>query len=128
MEKYPFTPAGVQDMQTALYALSDPQLELEAEVIENDFAAWVSDTFDLDSTQLSFLGNLNGDFLNSCGLRTALAVRHRLPIYLVEAEQQNAHRLNSEKTIRKCDRIDENGNGSGQYTATGSLTYKIEYP
>jgi predicted alpha/beta hydrolase len=83
MNNYPFTPLGVQDMQAALYALTDTQLELVAQLIETDFGAWVTNTFQLDPSQLLYLDGMNATFLQSLGQRTALAVRHRLPLVVM---------------------------------------------
>ncbi len=50
MPQVPLTPTGVQQKITELYALSDPQLAVQAGLIRSDFRQWVKDNFSLNNS------------------------------------------------------------------------------
>src|SRR5690554_4952236 len=83
MMLYPFTPAGVQDKLTQLYALSDELLYIEASEIEIGFVDWMNANFDLSNEQRDFLDNINEEAINYYGSQCALCFRHRLDIILI---------------------------------------------
>lgn len=55
MPLYPFTPTGVNSKITAMYALTDAQLLVEAEAAASDFVAWLQANFSFDTEQLDYL-------------------------------------------------------------------------
>lgn len=129
MEKFPFTPQGVQDMQAALYALPNDQLHAMALSIRADFVAWLQDMFEFSPSQLEFIQNLNPFFLISAGDSTAMAAYNRLPITLTLIDKSDNRRsTGTGKLIRKKNNTQESGDGDGEYEGEGDLEFEIEDP
>ena len=77
------TPANVATKLTALYALSDPALFLEADAIQLDFRDWVNDNFALTTDQGTYLTGINDRAVQYFGQQCSLGFRNRLAITLV---------------------------------------------
>ena len=75
--KEPFTSAGVDSKITALYLLSDSDLQDQANAVAVDFATWVVDNFDLDSYQTSYLSAIPSSTLKTWGYLYAAAFMTR---------------------------------------------------
>lgn len=123
MTLYPFTPSGVQDKLTQLYALPDELLSIEANEIELDFVDWMKDNFDLSTDQQDFLDNINEDAINYYGSQCALCFRHRLEIILIYPNPVPGYAKYPETTNTIKVVTDENGN----IEVTGSLTFTMTY-
>ena len=75
--KEPFTSAGLDDKITALYLLSDSDLEDQASAVVADFATWVDDNFQLDSYQFTYLSSIPATTLKTWGYLYAAAFMTR---------------------------------------------------
>lgn len=123
MTLYPFTPAGVQDKLTQLYALSDELLYIEASEIEVGFVDWMNDNFDLSNEQKEFLDNINEEAINYYGSQSALCFRHRLDIVLIYPNPVPGYA----KYPETSNNIKIVVNDSGDMSVTGSLTFTMTY-
>jgi len=122
MEKFPFTPQGVQDLLTQLYALTDPQLELEAASLQADLPAWLRAKFDLTTHQETYLDNLGATFINFSATRSSFALANRLPIELIVPEAARGQQ-EQEKIIKSSDKTSLDSNDE----PSGSLTFEVEF-
>ncbi|MXN91150.1 hypothetical protein GR160_07890 [Flavobacterium sp. Sd200] len=82
MAQVPFNPSGVIDKQTELYALTNPLLDAQADLIQTQFKDWVRDNFLLTPDQDEFLDLFTGDFLSYISGEVSDTVRARSPIVL----------------------------------------------
>jgi hypothetical protein len=83
MPQRPFSPEGVQQKMSDLYALNDADLTLQANLVESDFRQWIADNFSLDTTQSAFLNNTDDRFIAHASGTSSLAIRNRLSIILI---------------------------------------------
>lgn len=124
MAKEPFTPTGVADKLTALYALSDPALEAEAVAIETDIKDWIGDNFNLTGAQTGYLAGLNSDFMDEMGAECALCFRNKLDIELVYPAPPAPGMI---KWSCPEDRPKKKANGSGGVDVSGKLVIEMHY-
>lgn len=119
------TPANVDQKITELYALPDADLFEQATAIERNFRTWLSSNFKLTSEQLTYLTNMDDEVVNYYGAQSALCFRHRLPIILVYPTPP----INPsyKKWTEATDTIAVGGDGTGNSTVTGSLTFTMIY-
>lgn len=137
--KYPFTSAGFADLQAALYALPDAELQAEANALLLDFVRWMLEHFELSLEQAEYLLGLSDETIAFNAYACSFALRHRLPVYLdkqEKPEQAGGSRGRVESEVLPDDKIkkiiettnnltvteDEDGT-----TAGGSVTVKIEF-
>jgi len=85
-QKFPFTPEGVDDMLSTLYAEDDAVIETEAVAVEQNFNPWMEDNFELTSEQVDYMNSLGPIFSEQTGLHLAHAFRHRLPVTLTKGD------------------------------------------
>jgi len=122
MAQEPLTPAGVQQKQDDLYALSNNQLQAEVDLIRADFRSWMKDNFILNSSQETYLDNMGDEFIEHASVRTGIATINRLPIYLIVPTPGGVS-----KYIRTQDTMVTLWNQTAGLTATGDLTFEIIY-
>lgn len=89
MKKVPLTPLGVQQLLSQLYALSDPELQQEAQQAGNDFKAWISSHFELAPHQAAYLDSLPEAFVSVVSEKTNFYLVTRKPISLKQSFAQN---------------------------------------
>lgn len=89
MQKVPFTPAGVSDLLTQIYALPDPQLQQEAAACAANFRSWIENNFVLDVSQLAFLENIDDQFIAAAASEVQYFILGRLPISLIKADEHS---------------------------------------
>ncbi|MCY1662580.1 hypothetical protein [Chryseobacterium sp. SL1] len=82
MTKSPLSPVGVQGKVEELYALSDEQIEHEADAVQRDFKSWILQNFFLSFKQRLYLSNLNKQASDYFGSQCAVCFSNRLPIEL----------------------------------------------
>lgn len=117
-----FNAAGVQQKFSALYAMSDSDLFIQAEAIRGDLKAWLQNNFTFESHQQLYLDGLNADFLLNAGDNTSFAVRYRRPINVeFPIEVQPASKL-----IRMVNTTTPTNTGTG-IAVEGSLSFIIFY-
>lgn len=122
MSKVPLSTAGISQLQTDLYALPDPELFVEADAAHADFVAWVDSHIELTQAQLTWLGDIDALFLDLLAVKTAIALKNRLNLDLERASGSG-----SGKWFQDKDGIAPKWMGSGQITATGTLSFEIGY-
>ncbi|QEK50939.1 hypothetical protein FYC62_04065 [Pedobacter aquae] len=129
MEKVPFTPAGLQQLLTTLYALSDQELNLVADALHQNFKLWVAEHFDLDEAQLAYLYSLDERFVSQAAARGSYFMAHRLPIGL---NKMNASTVSDDGKDRgKLLNLNESSNSNFTpelaYSNLEVLTFNITY-
>ncbi|WP_461789676.1 hypothetical protein [Pedobacter sp.] len=82
MEKFQFTDQGASELIAALYQLSDPALQLEANAAGADFRFWVSEHFELDQDQLDYLNGIDEQWIENAAAETKAFLETRKPIFL----------------------------------------------
>lgn len=124
MSKFPFTTEGVQDKLVELYALSDEDLNLQADKIEVLFEEWMNENFILSTAQKTFISNMKEEVINYYASQCALCFRHRLPInldYPLPPAPGYAKWPESSNTIKVS--ADDNGNS----IFSGALAFTMLY-
>jgi len=120
MTKQPFTPAGVKQKTAELYALSNLDLDTQSNLVITDFRQWMNNNFTLDSTQQTYLTNLDQGFVNTLARSVSNALNNRVPINLTKAEIPSG----ASKYIRSRDSITAVWNTNGA-TVSGELNIDI---
>lgn len=124
MTKEPLTPSGVQQKTTDLYALSDPLLLAEADMIRTDFRTWIQDNFLLNNDQQTYLNNIDDQFIQLASCQTGFAVENRLPVDMIIIGSGNV----ASKLIKTSNTlICEYDPGAG-VTPSGGVTFEMIYP
>nr|WP_121271698.1 hypothetical protein [Pedobacter schmidteae] len=123
MAKQNLTPDGVADKIKEVYALPTVDRLAEAVAIETGFKTWVSDNFNLDSTQVAYLTGMDSTVSANYGANCAIAFRDKLGIALITPTPRD----HSTKWLKLNNNIVMATNGTGAKQATGSLTFEIEY-
>lgn len=85
MEKFPFSPDGLTDLLTGLFALPDPELQLQADQIGNNFRVFIAQHFELTTSQLAFLAAMDENFILDASIASKSFVERRLMIGLIKA-------------------------------------------
>lgn len=71
---YDFTPIGISAMQADLYALEDPDLLTQAQLIAADIYAWLLINFNLTTKQKNYIGGAPASVRFYWGAQIAAAV------------------------------------------------------
>src|SRR5690554_985215 len=85
MAKVPLTTAGVQTKQQELFALEQPELDMEAHALVTDFRVWMTDNFELSSDEHTYLETAEEDFIRMVSSVVFVSVRNRLPFDFVRS-------------------------------------------
>ncbi|SHL80824.1 hypothetical protein [Chryseobacterium polytrichastri] len=125
MQLFPFSPLGVENILTQLYALSDTDLFIQAEFVKKDFKRWIKDRFILTDHQVSFLEGINEKVSVNYGEQCSFCFTHRLEIKLISLPLPEvpgyAKWIYAENTIAvKAD-------GTGESIISGMLTFTVSY-
>lgn len=124
MQKQPFTNVGFINQQTVLYALPNEQLFLVADDIALNFKQWMNEHFELDSTQVQFLANLDNRAIHFLATQTNIAVANRLQITLEKPEDDDDK---TGKIIKPKSNFIAIDSVNGTYQVTGDLRIEIYY-
>ncbi|WP_316762049.1 hypothetical protein [Pedobacter aquatilis] len=87
MEKLPFSPQGVQDLLSQIYALPQAQLQQEAAAASANFRLWLSENFELTTSQLAYLNSIDNAFIAIAAAEVSFFIAGRLPIILIKEEK-----------------------------------------
>ena len=117
-----------------LYALSQMDLQVEADSAGADFPLWIKSHFELTTSQITYLDQIDEMWLNDASTETKYFLENRLPISLDKALPPS-HRGNGDdddddrgKLIR-LDKTEESSySEENGYSETETLTYSITYP
>jgi hypothetical protein len=127
MEKVSFTPDGFDDLQTALYALSNAELEIEASAVFTDYVNWVKDHFILNTAQESYLEGLDTLFIAQLASRAAIAFLNRLPLNLIQPPGYDPSLPTVGKWFLDGSTIVVLNSPGQAVSATGELIYEIQF-
>lgn len=127
LSQYNFTPGGVQQWQTALYALPDHEIGQEALAAKSDFAAWLPVRFSLTADQLGYLKGIDPDLLEHWGDSVSFFIGHRQEIGLVKPEAPSTPSQRSWKRVTSEDTTQSGTPSSKASSATGKLIFTIAY-
>lgn len=132
MNKYDFTPLGMQQLLAALYALDDAALNAEAAALANDFVGWCMQHFNLDARQLAYLTGMSSPMQQQIAQRGSYFLSKRLPINLIQAHNLNAAAPNDDRDSAKIFNLNEQQTSSYSpntgYQSSNSLDISITYP
>jgi hypothetical protein len=132
MEKLPLTNAGVEDLMAQLYALPQVELEVEANAAGADFALWIKEHFELTTSQITYLDNIDEMWLNDAATETKYFLENRLPISLNKVLPPSRKGDEDDDDRGKLLRLDKNETSSyseeNGYSESETLTYSITYP
>jgi hypothetical protein len=82
--KKPFTPIGLQDLLTELYALSDIALAMEAANLAADLRTWLQDKFILSPSQVLYILAVDNRQIAATANEAQYFIARRLPIVLIK--------------------------------------------
>jgi hypothetical protein len=121
MAQQPFTPAGVQAKQAELNALSQQNLQAQANLIRSNFQSWITNNFILNQTQQTYLNQANSEWIKLAAGLTAYAVENKLTVLLAVNGTPTTFKL-----IHISNSIVADNSPSG-FTTSGTLTFTITY-
>ncbi len=121
MAQQPFTTAGVTAKQTELNALSQTDLETQANSIRNNFQDWVNTNFILNSAQQTYLSGISSEFIVLASALTAYAVENKLTVNLTVSGDPTTFKL-----IHIANSIVADFSPNG-FTTSGALNFAITY-
>lgn len=127
MQKFPFTPEGVQQQQDLLYALADQELEVQAALLRDDFRNWVIGHFELNSAQQAYLAGLDERFIQRLAADSAFAVANRLEVQLEYPEDTGSEAPGVGKRIEELDSFTSSTSPGGGFLVDGTLTIRFSY-
>lgn len=127
MKRQPFTNAGFQALQNELYQLPDDELQLQADLVLNDFIPWLELHFDLSVSQLAFLDQIDSRMKYSLAHNTSFAIVNRAPIILIKPEASLRTEEKERKIIRDNVTITSSSDEDGDFELDGELIITIEY-
>ncbi len=87
VDKYAFSPIGVLDWQTDLYAQPESVIQEEALAADTDFKSWLTGRFELDQEQITFADSIAPVILSHWGSNIAYFIGQKLPIILEKPEK-----------------------------------------
>ncbi len=125
MPLFPFSPQGVQDLLTELYALPDPDLAIEGDAIASDFKSWIAANFDLTTEQLSYLDAMDDNATDYYGQQCSFCFGNRLEIVLDYAEKPSNPSYSKWNTSTNS--ISVQADGTGQSKVSGELVFSLAY-
>lgn len=125
MVQFPLTPEGVADKIVALYALSNNNLAIEADSIEEDFAGWMKVNFSLTVQQASYLDSIDEQVRRYYGFQSAFCFRNRLDIQLVYPFPPVDPGYS--KWLDVTDTIIVEADGAGGVIVSGGLLFTVAY-
>ncbi|SOD17711.1 hypothetical protein [Pedobacter xixiisoli] len=117
------TPDGVAAKIAAIYAMTTHNRLAEAAAVENSFKTWISDNFNLDANQTTYLSGIGSAAASNFGYNCGIAFRNMLQIALIIPTP----RTPPTKWLKMTNNILIATDDNGAYEATGSLTFAYEY-
>lgn len=127
---FPLTTAGVQELINELYAMPDPELQLEADAIGANFRMWVKSHFELSATQIQYLDQIDERWITNAATESKYFFENRLPIALIKDVLSRIDGADEDRG--KLLDLDKKSNSSysqeGGYEENETLSYTISYP
>jgi hypothetical protein len=127
---FPLTTAGVQELINELYAMSDPELQLEANAIGADFRLWIKSHFELSATQIQYLDQIDERWINDAAVNSKYFLENRLPIAFNKEVLSRAEGVDEDrgKLLDLDKKSNSNYSEEGGYEENETLSYTISYP
>ncbi len=125
MPQFPFSPQGVQDLLTELYALPDPDLAIQADAISSDFKTWIAENFDLTTEQISYLNAMDDNATDYYGQQCSFCFDNRLQILMNYSEKPANPSYSKWNTSTNT--ISVQADGTGQSKVSGELVFSLTY-
>jgi hypothetical protein len=122
--KQNLTPDGVAAKIAEIYAMTTTNRLAEATAVETNFKTWVSDNFNLSTDQTTVLTGISNLAASNYGYNLAISFRNKLEVALIWPAPPSPPPT---KWLKMTNNILIATNGSGDYEATGSLTFAFEY-
>ncbi len=130
MQKFQFNDQGAADLITALYQLSNPALQLEADAAGADFRFWISSHFELGQSQLDYLAGIDEQWISIAAQQTKAFLVERKPIRLHKMPEPSHRNSNGEDRGKLLD-LDKKQTASYSeqdgYQQNEELLYAISY-
>ena len=126
MKKYQFSQAGINAMQTDIYALQDETVSAFAAEVAKDFKRWAITYLAFTESQLRDLSNLNEQSISFLASQVSFAIRNRRPIQLVKPTDV----MNSsfgDKLVELSTTLSAVSSREGRFSAGGALVIEISY-
>lgn len=127
MTVQPFTPDGVNDKQTELYALSDAALLAEAQALTANLATWLNTHFSLTPQQETYLAGLPDIVRFHISAVIAGALVSRGPIDMGGPQDYGPPYRTKEIVIEPCGETSYVPPITGSGVLQGALPVKITY-
>ncbi len=127
MEKFEFTPAGVQELLSYLYQLPDAALQEKANAMATDFKGQVAGYFLLSTDQVDFLLAIDPQTTAFTAAALGIAFANRLPVKLEKPEYKGSKEDPPVKVVEPKPAVVASCATDGTVTATGEVTVVIRY-
>lgn len=127
MEKFKFTPEGVQQMNVYAYALSDVELRSLVHEVQTDFFGWMTKTFILEADQVEFMETLDPGFIFVISNQIAVTMSLRLPVRLVKPGKPEGAVIFGAKRGDAHNPIGTVGSPGEETEAEGEFVFTITY-
>ncbi|WP_461789455.1 hypothetical protein [Pedobacter sp.] len=125
MTQEPLTSAGISAKQSALYALSNNNLQIEVDAIKANFRAWLKINFTFSSPQETYLDGMDDGFMDFAAAQTAHAVKNRLVINFDAPNPLPP--VSISKMVTFTDTFQTLYSHISGYSASGELTFTLSY-
>ncbi|MEJ5996597.1 hypothetical protein WG904_19370 [Pedobacter sp. Du54] len=126
MQKFPFTSEGAAELFDQIFALPDPQLQVEAQAIASDFKSWVANHFYLSESQTEFLNQIDSNFIAIAAEETSNFVSMRKMVHLIKPLTGNVSNSNNGEGSDEGKLLDLDKKKKASYTADGEFTESEE--
>lgn len=124
--QFPFTPEGVQQWQTVLYALPVQDRVAEASLVSSDFKEWIVRRFALDQDQQDYLNSMPEERIVFAAEGVSFAVEHGLPVILDKPEKPSEIHVMGAKLDELEKKFGVSSN-AGEPVYTGEFVARIRY-
>lgn len=114
-------------MQGELYQLPDVQLQEQANLILQNFKAWLIAHLEFSCRQIYFLEQMDSRMISFLSMQTSFAVGNRLPIKLDKSEAPGLQREKAKKLIKAQSKSNAGSGPDEDFSAEGILTIIIDY-
>jgi len=124
---YPLTTGGVQDLMNELYALPQPDLQLEANAIGSDFRQWVKNHFELSESQEEYLDYIDESWVEDAATESKHFLENRLLIALYKDQARRSEDKDRGKLLDLDKKKVSSYSEDDGYVSSETLTYTISY-
>lgn len=131
MEKQPFTPDGVAELQKWLYGLPDIELQEQVSLMEINFSAWGFAHLSFTEQQIRFYHDLNPAVINFLASQCIFAASYRRPVRLIVTADLRQEPLNDGeddgKLFKPKSSLSVTGRNNGTYEVGGGVDIDVSY-